>query len=111
MPDTPPPTEALAELVSLLERDETCELVRMYLRDFPTTMEALATGPSKDHQRLAHIMKSSSQYMGATDLAERFKALELRLANPGEKVSPADLAAINAEFAKIEGPLRAFAEN
>jgi len=109
MPGTPPPTEALAELVSLLEEEETRELVRLYLRDFPTTIEALANGPAKDHQRLAHSMKSSSQYMGATDLAEIFKALELRLSDPAEKVSPSDLEAIAAAFATIEGPLRSFA--
>ena len=108
MQGTPAPNDALAELVSLLSEEETRDLVRLYLRDFPQTMEALARGPAKDHQRLAHSMKSSSQYMGAAELSERFRQLELRLGTPGEKVTPADLQGIAAEFSKVETALRAF---
>jgi HPt (histidine-containing phosphotransfer) domain-containing protein len=110
MPGTPPPNEALAELVSLLGEEETRDLVRLFLKDFSETMEALVHGPAKDHLRVAHSMKSSAQYMGARDLSERFKALEARLGNPGEAITPADLKAIEADFARTEGPLRAFVD-
>ncbi len=105
----PPPNEALAELVSLLSEDDVRDLVRLYLNDFPGMMDALSSGPEKDHQRLAHSMKSSTQYMGAHALAKLFADLEHRLGLPGEKITPEDLAAISGEFERIAGPLRVFA--
>jgi HPt (histidine-containing phosphotransfer) domain-containing protein len=106
----PPPNEALAELVSVLSEEDTRDLVRLYLADFPGMLEALARGPEKDHLRLAHSLKSSSQYMGALALGKLFSDLEHRLGLPGEKVTPADLDAIAAEFGRVAGPLRTFAE-
>jgi HPt (histidine-containing phosphotransfer) domain-containing protein len=110
MPGTPPPNDAIAELVRVLSDPDTRELVRMYLEEFPKTIDALTHGPAKDHMRLAHSMKSSSQYMGADGLAARFAAIEQRLGVSGEKIVPTDLEAIASDFAEIEGPLRAFAE-
>jgi HPt (histidine-containing phosphotransfer) domain-containing protein len=104
----PPPNEALAELVSVLSEEDTRDLVRLYLADFPGMMEALARGPEKDHVRLAHSLKSSSQYMGAAGLGRLFADLEHRLGLPGEKVTQADLKAIAEEFERVAGPLRAF---
>jgi HPt (histidine-containing phosphotransfer) domain-containing protein len=106
----PPPNEALAELVSVLTEDDVRDLVRLFLNDIPGTMEALSSGPEKDHVRLAHSMKSSSQYMGAQDLSKLFADLEHRLALPGEKITPDDLKALAAEFDRIAGPLRTFVE-
>jgi len=106
----PAPNEALSELVSLLSEDDVRDLVRLYLNDFPGLVEALTHGPEKDHLRLAHSMKSSSQYMGAHALAKVFADLEHRLGIPGEKLTPDDLKAITAEFDKVAGPLRTFAE-
>jgi HPt (histidine-containing phosphotransfer) domain-containing protein len=104
----PAPNEALAELATLLSVEDARDLVRLYLGDFPGMMEALTTGPGKDHLRLAHSMKSSSQYMGAHALANRFADLEQRLSLPGETITPADLAALAADFEQVAGPLRAF---
>jgi HPt (histidine-containing phosphotransfer) domain-containing protein len=109
MPGTPPPNDSIAELVQVLSDPDTRELVRMYLDEFPKTLDALAHGPAADHMRLAHSMKSSSQYMGADLLAARFAALEQRLNISAEKITPDDLKALAADFAQIEGPFRTFA--
>jgi hypothetical protein len=73
-------------------------------------LETLARGPEKDHLRMAHSLKSSSQYMGAYVLAKLFADLEHRLGLPGEKVTPADVKAITEEFERVAGPLRTFVE-
>jgi HPt (histidine-containing phosphotransfer) domain-containing protein len=109
MPGVPPPNEALAELAEVLGDENVRTLVRTFLRDFPTSFKELSGGDRKNRHRVAHSMKSNSRLMGAHDLSKRMAALEARLENDeGADVNPADLAAIDADFQAIAGPLRKF---
>lgn len=109
MPNVPPPTPALAELAAVLGVENVRTLVRTFLRDFPVSFRALATGDRKQRHRLAHSMKSNSRLMGAQPLAQRMAALEARFGEDGSgELTPADLIGITAEFEAIAGPLREF---
>ena len=109
MPTTPPPNEALAELAAVLGEDNVRTLVRTFLRDFPASMRMLSDLERKERHRAAHSMKSNSRLMGAMALSQRMAELEARLeSTDGADVTPADLAAISAEFETVAGPLRAF---
>ena len=105
----PAPNEALTELVSILGEDDTRELVRSFLRDFPDQLRQLASGDREQRRRVAHSLKSSARHMGADGLARRMAALETRLSQPESEVSQDDLAATVGEFEKVAGSLRAFA--
>jgi HPt (histidine-containing phosphotransfer) domain-containing protein len=109
MSAVPPPTAALADLAAVLGEDNVRTLVRTFLRDFPLSFQELSGGKRSNRHRVAHSMKSNSRLMGALALSQRMAELEARLERAdGLDVTPADLAAINAEFEKIAGPLRAF---
>jgi HPt (histidine-containing phosphotransfer) domain-containing protein len=109
MSTTPPPNEALAELAAVLGEDNVRTLVTTFLRDFPASFRELSTSDRFNRHRIAHSMKSNSRLMGATDLSERMAELEKRLEGPtGADLTPADLTAIDAEFQRVAGPLRAF---
>lgn len=103
------PTEALAELASVLGEDNVQTLVRTFLRDFPASMQELASTDRKNQHRVAHSLKSNSRLMGAMTLSEYLAALEKRLEPenaPG--VTAEELAKIRTEFEAIAGPLRVF---
>ena len=103
------PTEALAELASVLGEDNVQTLVRTFLRDFPLSFQELSTGERKSQHRVAHSLKSNSRLMGAMTLSQQLAELEKCLEPPtGPGVTPEDLAAINAEFETVAGPLRTF---
>jgi HPt (histidine-containing phosphotransfer) domain-containing protein len=109
MPNTPPPTEALTELAEVLGEDNVRALVRTFLKDFPASIQELSNAARKERHRAAHSMKSNARLMGAMDLSQRMAELEKRLESAqGADVTAGDLAAINAEFERIAGPLRAF---
>ena len=109
MPNTPPPNEALAELAEVLGEENVRALVRTFLKDFPGSILELSNPARKERHRAAHSMKSNARLMGAMDLSTRMAQLEQRLESvQGADVTAADLAAINAEFEKVAGPLRAF---
>ena len=109
MSNTPPPNPALSELAEVLGEDNVRTLVRTFLRDFPASIHELSNAARKERHRAAHSMKSNARLMGAMDLSARMAELEKRLeSSDGADVTPADLAAINAEFEKVAGPLRAF---
>ena len=109
MANTPPPTASLAELSDVLGEDNVRTLVRTFLKDFPGSLRELSNPDRKERHRAAHSMKSNSRLMGAMDLSQRMADLEKRLESPdGADVSPADLAAIMAEFETAAGPLRTF---
>lgn len=106
----PPPNAALATLAATLGEDDTRELVRTYLREFPATLRALGGGDRAEAHRAAHSQKSTARLMGLPALAETFAALERDLARPGPPLSPARLAALAADFTLAVAPLRRFAE-
>ena len=109
MSNTPPPNAALTELAEVLGEDNVRTLVRTFLRDFPGSLKELSNLERKERHRAAHSMKSNSRLMGAMDLSQRMAELEARLeSTDGADVSPADLAAISAEFETVAGPLRTF---
>ena len=109
MSNTPPPNEALLELAEVLGEDNVKTLVRTFLRDFPTSIHELSNAERKERHRAAHSMKSNARLMGAMDLSQRMAEMEKRLeTSGGADVTPADLAAIQAEFERIAAPLRAF---
>lgn len=109
MSNTPPPNTALSELAEVLGEDNVRTLVRTFLRDFPASIHELSNAARKERHRAAHSMKSNARLMGAMDLSARMAELEKRLeTSEGADVMPADLSAINAEFEKVAGPLRAF---
>jgi HPt (histidine-containing phosphotransfer) domain-containing protein len=104
-----PPNEALAELSDVLGVENVKTLVRTFLRDFPVSIEDLASGNRQNGHRFAHSMKSNARLMGAFALSHHMAELEERLSNDsGGLVTPGDIAAIKAEFEIIAGPLRTF---
>jgi HPt (histidine-containing phosphotransfer) domain-containing protein len=110
MSTVPPPTEALAELASVLGDDNVRTLVRTFLKDFPLSFKELHGGDRKNRHRVAHSLKSNSRLMGAFDLSDRMATIEARLEpETGPDITAEDLSAIAAEFETIAAPLRAFA--
>lgn len=109
MSNVPPPNAALADLAEVLGDDNVRTLAATFLRDFPASFKELSGGERANRHRVAHSMKSNARLMGANALSERMAELEKRLEGAsGNDITPADLAAINAEFEQIAGPLRAF---
>ena len=106
---TPPPNAALAELAAALGEDNVRSLVRTFLRDFPASVQTLATADRKQQHRIAHSLKGNSRLMGGLQLSSRMAALEARLATAGgADVTPEDVMGILAEFEELAEPLRAF---
>ncbi len=110
MASVPPPNPTLARLAATLSDADARELVRMFLREYPSLRDALAHGNSKQARLAAHSLKSSAQHMGATALANRMAGLEERLEKPGASVAAEDVAAADRDFAAEEEALRAFAD-
>jgi HPt (histidine-containing phosphotransfer) domain-containing protein len=109
MPAPAAPNEKLAALVDVLGEAETRELVALFLQSFPAQMDELAKADRERGHRAAHGLKSTSQQMGAADLAARMADLEARLSVPGQAVARADIEAAAAAFRAAEGALRKFA--
>ena len=106
---TPPPNSSLAELSEVLGPENVKTLVRTFLRDFPVSIRDLAAGNRKDQHRFAHSMKSNARLMGALDLSQRMAELEERLTGKtGADCTPADIAAIRADYEAMAGTLRDF---
>lgn len=104
-----PPTAELAQLAELLGLEDTRDIVRTYLDEFPRLHLRLSHGTPAEQHRTAHSLKSSARQMGALALSERLGELEARLTTPGARVTPADLAAITTDFEKSAAALRSFA--
>jgi HPt (histidine-containing phosphotransfer) domain-containing protein len=105
----PPPNESLAELADVLGAENVKTLVRTFLRDFPISIDDLATGDRASGHRFAHSMKSNARLMGAFELSNHMARLEEMLSNPaGGNVTTQEIAAIKAEFELVAGPLRLF---
>ena len=105
------PNDRLAGLVAALGRDDTRELVALYLDSCPGLIADIAGSDALCAERAAHSMKSSSQQMGLPGLAKKLAALEGRLRSTGQAATPAEVETLKAEYALAEGPLRAFAKD
>ena len=102
------PNERLASLVSILGDAETRELVRIYLGSVPKLLKEI-TGPDRESaRRAAHSLKSSSQQMGAAEIAAQALEIEKRLDANGPPVTPLELSLLQARYKKVEGQLRPF---
>jgi HPt (histidine-containing phosphotransfer) domain-containing protein len=102
------PNERLGSLVEILGEAETRELVRIYLSSVPKLLKEIA-GPDRENaRRAAHSLKSSSQQMGAAEIAAQALDLEKRLDANGPAVTPLELSLFQARFKKTETMLRPF---
>jgi HPt (histidine-containing phosphotransfer) domain-containing protein len=107
--DPLPPNDAVAELVEAMGRESVHTLVRTFLREFPKSIQELANADRKNGRRLAHRMKGESRMMGATNLSKRMLEIQERLTpETGAEFTPADLAAIKADFEEIAAELRKY---
>jgi HPt (histidine-containing phosphotransfer) domain-containing protein len=109
--NTPPPNAALMNLVSSLGEDDTRDLVRMFLKEFPSMLGRLPSLPREEAQRTVHGMKSSAHHMGAEALSRRLAALEDRLGQADAAVTHQDLADLSVDFDRAAPPLSVFARN
>ena len=107
----PPPNAALMSLVSSLGEDDTRDLVRMFLNEFPVTIGKLTTVSREEAQRTVHGMKSSAHHMGADALSRRLAAIEERLGSPEASVTHQDLSDLSVEFDRAAGQLGVFARS
>ncbi len=104
------PNEAVKELVDAMGHESAKTLVRTFLRDFPNSLRDLAAADRKNGRRIAHRMKGESRMMGATALSHRMLEIQERLTpETGPEFTPADTAAIAADFEAIAVVLRQYA--
>jgi len=96
-----PPNEALAQLNEILGLEDTRDLVRTYLKEYPGLVRSMAEGDRETQHRAAHSLHSSSRYMGLSTLLPLLLALETRLMQPNERTSRDDINAINTELARV----------
>ena len=105
---TPVPNERLKSLVEILGENETRELVRIYLGSVPKLLKELAGSDRENARRAAHSLKSSSQQMGAAEIAAQALELERRLDADGPAVTPLELSLFQARYKRMETVLRPF---
>jgi HPt (histidine-containing phosphotransfer) domain-containing protein len=103
------PNPALGELASVIGDDAAREIVRLFLEDFPCSVERLTGGGSEEQQRVAHGLKSSALHMGAKALSVRMAEIETALGMPGGSLSAGQIAAAVADFEAVAPELRRYA--
>lgn len=104
----PTPNDRLATLVEILGDSETRELVRIYLGSVPKLLREMTGADRESARRAAHSLKSSSQQMGAAEIAGQALEIEKRLDANGPAVTPMELSLLQARFKKVESQLRPF---
>jgi len=109
MSASPPPNEALTQLVDILGMDDTRELVRTFLKEYDGLIRSMTVQDREVQHRAVHSLKSSCRHMGLTLLMRKLEALEARVLLPNGKVTMEDIAAVNSEFERQVPPLRNFA--
>jgi HPt (histidine-containing phosphotransfer) domain-containing protein len=102
------PNERLGSLIAILGETETRELVRIYLASVPKLLKEIAGTDRENARRAAHSLKSSSQQMGAAEIAAQALELEKRLDANGPAITPLELSLFQARYKKIETALRPF---
>ncbi len=106
---TPPPNPSLRELAAVIGEENTRNLVRTFLREFPASLKELTLVDRKHQHRLIHSMKSSTRVVGAHDFSAKLAQLEENLAEPAlPNLSPPELQQLTGEFENVAGPLRDF---
>lgn len=110
MSGVPPPNRDLAELAALLGSDNVRQLVRTFLREYPTLIAQLAGGDRKTQHRITHSLKSNARVIGAHSLSAHMAQLEERLSRAdGVDLAPAEVAVIRTLFDDAAAKLRDFA--
>ncbi len=89
--------------------DATREIVRLFLDDFPVSLERLTLGGREEQQRIAHGIKSSALHMGALGLSQRMARIEGLLGSGAGPLTPGEIAAIRADFEAVAPALRGYA--
>ncbi|MEO6244086.1 MAG: hypothetical protein ABIQ12_01515 [Opitutaceae bacterium] len=106
---TPPPNPSLLELAAVVGEDNARNLVRTFLRDFPSALGALPLAERKTQHRLIHSMKSSTRVVGASDFSQKLAGLEAKLAEASlPDLTSAEIQHLVVEFEAIATPLREF---
>ena len=106
---TPPPNSSLRELAAVIGEENTRNLVRTFLREFPASLKELSLVERRQQHRLIHSMKSSTNVIGAHDFSARLAQLEEKLADPAlPDLSPPEIQQLAGEFETVVGPLRDF---
>ena len=104
-----PPNEALRDLAALLGDEATREIVRLFLNNFPESIQSLSRCSRVEQMRITHGLKSSALHMGAASLSARMKAMEEKLGTPGESIGPEELGEAVADFEAFAADLRSYA--
>ncbi len=104
-----PPNQALKDLALLVGDDAAKEIVQLFLHSFPDSIRSLGVSSRQDQMRITHGLKSSALHMGAERLVDQISVIDAKLAQPGEKVTQADLAPAMTEFEAFAGSLREYA--
>ncbi len=104
------PIARLREMGKALGRDVPRRILELYLGDSParlvTLRRALADGNAQAIERAAHALKGSSANLGASVLAEHCHQLEKLSASSVPADAEAQLAALEAEYGKVEAAMR-----
>ncbi len=95
-------------MIEILGDTETRELVRIYLASVPKLLKEIAGADRENARRAAHSLKSSSQQMGAAEIAAQALELEKRLDANGPAVTALELSLFQARYKKMEAVLRPF---
>src|SRR5208283_4386259 len=102
------PNDRLAGLIDALGKDDTRELVALYLDSFDALVADISSGDAVRAERAAHSLKSSSQQMGLPAFARNLAALEEKIRRTGQAATRDEVESLKAGYAAVEGPLRAF---
>ena len=104
------PIARLREMGKALGRDVPRRILELYLGDSParlvTLRRAFAAGNAQAIERAAHALKGSSANLGASVLAEHCHQLEKLSATSVPASAEARLAALEAEYDKVEAAMR-----
>ncbi len=104
------PIARLREMGRALGRDVPRRILELYLGDSPTRLATLrrgiAAGDAQAIERAAHALKGSSANLGASGLAEHCHQLEKLSADAVPADAEARLAALEAEYGRVELAMR-----